>query len=65
MLYLDHSIEEVGAFGHSSDLLHDIEEAQEVDVGLLAFLLANHLDLALSTHLWKFAYSTHFSPGME
>ena len=39
------------AFGHSSDLLHDTEEAQEVDIDLLAFLLANHLDLALSTHL--------------
>jgi len=49
---LGHSIEEVGAFGHSSDLLHDIEEAQEVDVDPLAFLLANRLDLALSTHLF-------------
>jgi len=53
---LYHSIGEVGAFDHSIDPLHDIEEEVQVDVEdihPLAFLLAiHHLVLGLSTHLF-------------
>ena len=53
-MYLCHSIEEVGAFDHRSDPLHDIEVDQQVDIHHLAFLLlASHLDLGLSTHLCR------------
>ena len=57
-MHLYHSIGEVGAFDHSIDPLHDIEEEVQVDVEdihPLAFLLAiHHLVPGLSTHLWIF-----------
>ena len=66
-MYLCHSIEEVGAFDHNSDPLHDIEVDQQVDIHHLAFLLlASHLDLGLSTHLCRcVGFKAYFTRGRE